>query len=95
MTSEFSVEQAQERLPELLDRVESGEEIVLTRFGVPSVRLDPVHQRRSGGGVSQGVVGAMWLAPIAGDVTGGDSSDGGAFDIGTDYGSGSGLDVPD
>lgn len=39
MSIRFSAEEAQARLPELLDRAESGEEIVITRFGAPSAVL--------------------------------------------------------
>ncbi|WP_338599259.1 type II toxin-antitoxin system prevent-host-death family antitoxin [Saccharopolyspora sp. SCSIO 74807] len=39
MSTRFSAEEAQARLPELLDRAESGEEIVITRFGAPSAVL--------------------------------------------------------
>ncbi|MEU6130445.1 type II toxin-antitoxin system prevent-host-death family antitoxin [Saccharopolyspora sp. NPDC047091] len=80
MTTEFSAEEAQARLPELLDRVESGEEIVITRFGAPSVALHRAGSRRSPEMVSAGVLTAAWLAPIAG----GAAADAG-FDVGTDY----------
>lgn len=71
MATEFTVEEAQERLAELLDRAETGEEIVITRFGVPSVRLQPVRNRRlstassSGAatGMAGGVIGAVWIGP--------------------------------
>ena len=79
MTTEFSAEEAQARLPELLDRVESGEEIVITRFGAPSVALHRAGSRRSPEMVSAGVLTAAWLAPIAGGA-----ADAG-FDVGTDY----------
>jgi prevent-host-death family protein len=95
MATEFSVEEAQGRLVELLDRVESGEEIVITRFGAPSVRLEPVRGRRTTSGVAGGVLGAMWLAPVVGDsdsASGGDSSSDGTFDVGTDYSPSDGLD---
>ncbi|WP_344678464.1 type II toxin-antitoxin system prevent-host-death family antitoxin, partial [Saccharopolyspora taberi] len=39
MAAEFTIAEAQERLEELIDRVESGEEVVITRFGAPSVSL--------------------------------------------------------
>ncbi|MCI2419158.1 type II toxin-antitoxin system prevent-host-death family antitoxin [Saccharopolyspora sp. K220] len=74
MAAEFSVDEARERLVELLDRAESGEEIVITRFGAPSVWLQPA-QPRSSGGFAAGVIAAAWVAPVAGD----------AFDVGTDY----------
>ncbi|GAA0519152.1 hypothetical protein GCM10011581_09000 [Saccharopolyspora subtropica] len=74
MAVEFSVDEARERLVELLDRAESGEEIVITRFGAPSVRLAPV-QAGASRGFGTGVIAAAWVAPAAGD----------AFDVGTDY----------
>ncbi|GAB3275615.1 type II toxin-antitoxin system Phd/YefM family antitoxin [Parasphingorhabdus pacifica] len=80
MAIEFSAEQAQERLPDLLDRVESGEEIVITRFGAPSVRLQPAGDVRAGAGIASGVITGAWLGAGA-EETGGDSG----FDVGTDY----------
>jgi prevent-host-death family protein len=74
MAAEFSVDEARERLVELLDRAESGEEIVITRFGAPSVWLQPA-RARSTGGLAAGVIAAAWVAPDAGE----------AFDVGTDY----------
>ena len=79
MAAEFTIAEAQERLEELIDRAESGEEIVITRFGAPSVTLSPTSGRRSGAGFAGGVIGAMGLAPVAGDVADG------SFDVGTDY----------
>ncbi|MBB5155555.1 type II toxin-antitoxin system Phd/YefM family antitoxin [Saccharopolyspora phatthalungensis] len=74
MAAEFSVDEARERLVELLDRAESGEEIVITRFGAPSVRLQAA-PARSTGRFAAGVIAAAWVAPDTGD----------AFDVGTDY----------
>lgn len=82
MATEFSAEQAQERLPDLLDRVESGEEIVITRFGAPSVTLQSASDGRAGAAGTSGVPVGMWPAPVAGGG-GGDSAD--TFDVGTDY----------
>lgn len=81
MATEFTIAEAQERLPELLDRVESGENIVITRFGAPAVSLNPVRSRRSI--ATGGAVGALWAMPIASDLvtTEGDST----FDVGTDF----------
>lgn len=86
MSTRFSAEEAQARLPELLDRAESGEEIVITRFGAPSAVL---RRADSAGGVansgvlrtgSYGVLGAAWAAPAGGEAAGE------VFDVGTDYG---------
>ncbi|TDC94802.1 type II toxin-antitoxin system prevent-host-death family antitoxin [Saccharopolyspora aridisoli] len=76
MAVEFSVDEARERLTELLDRAEAGEHIVITRFGAPAVSLEPTPvpaERR--GGFAAGVVAASWAAPAAD----------GTFDMGTDY----------
>ncbi|MDA3643557.1 type II toxin-antitoxin system prevent-host-death family antitoxin [Saccharopolyspora indica] len=75
MAAEFSVDEARERLVELLDRAESGEEIVITRFGAPSVQLLPAQGRSAGGGFATGVIAASWVAPVGAE----------AFDVGTDY----------
>jgi prevent-host-death family protein len=91
MATEFSVEEAQERFAELVDRAESGEEIVITRFGAPSVSLRPARDRGRGRGMTNGVVGAMWLAPFAADAAG-DSAGESTFDVGTDYFPADGLD---
>ncbi|MER7013403.1 type II toxin-antitoxin system prevent-host-death family antitoxin [Saccharopolyspora sp. NPDC000359] len=74
MAVEFSVDEARERLVELLDRAESGEEVVITRFGAPSVQLSPV-QARMGGGFATGVIAGSWVVPAGAE----------AFDVGTDY----------
>lgn len=94
MATEFTSEEAQGRLTELLDRAEAGEEIVITRFGVPCVRLQLVRERETGSGVRAGA-GALWLGPVVGDISGGDTSEAhrvegphdepGTFDMGTDY----------
>jgi prevent-host-death family protein len=44
-TSSVGAHQAKTRLPALLDRVERGEEIVITRFGRPIARLVPAADR--------------------------------------------------
>ncbi|MDI2028472.1 type II toxin-antitoxin system prevent-host-death family antitoxin [Saccharopolyspora sp. TS4A08] len=76
MAVEFSVDEARERLTELIDRAEAGEHVVITRFGAPAVSLEPspVPAQR-GGAFAAGVVAASWVAP----------HDGGSFDVGTDY----------
>ncbi|MBK0867447.1 type II toxin-antitoxin system prevent-host-death family antitoxin [Saccharopolyspora sp. HNM0986] len=86
MSTRFSAEEAQARLPELLDRAESGEEIVITRFGAPSAvlrRADSADGAASSGVLrsgSYGVLGAAWAAPVGGEAAGE------VFDVGTDYG---------
>ncbi|SFS35396.1 type II toxin-antitoxin system Phd/YefM family antitoxin [Saccharopolyspora flava] len=76
MAVEYSVDEARERLTELIERAEAGEHIVITRFGAPAVSLEPSPvpaQRR--GAFAAGVVAASWASP----------QDGGTFDVGTDY----------
>ncbi|QUH04459.1 type II toxin-antitoxin system prevent-host-death family antitoxin [Saccharopolyspora erythraea] len=86
MAAEFTIAEAQERLAELIDRAESGEDIVITRFGAPSVRLQATGGRGATTALAGGVVGAAWLAPVAGDAGGASLDSGGAsFDVGTDY----------
>ncbi len=51
--NDFALFEAKNRLSELIDRVEAGEEITITRRGTPVARLvpppaDPVDQRASG-----------------------------------------------
>ena len=42
MASSIALSEAQANLPALLDRAESGEEIVISREGKPAMRLVPV-----------------------------------------------------
>ncbi|RRO16181.1 type II toxin-antitoxin system prevent-host-death family antitoxin [Saccharopolyspora rhizosphaerae] len=76
MAVEFSVDEARERLTELIERAEAGEHVVITRSGAAAVSLEPSRvpaQRREE--FAAGVVAASWVAPEAG----------GSFDVGTDY----------
>ncbi len=43
---EIAASDAEAHLPELLDSVERGESIVITRYGRPIARLVPEHDRR-------------------------------------------------
>jgi prevent-host-death family protein len=43
--TELAVFEAKTRLSELLDRVQAGEEIVITRRGTPVARLSPPHPK--------------------------------------------------
>ena len=45
MTITVGVYEAKAKLSELLDRVREGEEVVITRLGVPVARLAPVEDR--------------------------------------------------
>ncbi|GAA4855510.1 type II toxin-antitoxin system prevent-host-death family antitoxin [Saccharopolyspora cebuensis] len=78
MAAEFTADEARARLDELLDRAEAGEEVVITRFGAPSVRLQPT-TGRSRTGFAAGVFTGVWAVPLAAE-TGQE-----AFDMGTDY----------
>ena len=42
MAVEFSLNEARDRLTELLDRAEAGEDVVITRSGAPAVLLERV-----------------------------------------------------
>ncbi len=44
----YSVAEAKNNLPKLLDRVLAGEEVVITRRGKPIVRLEPQDKRPIG-----------------------------------------------
>lgn len=57
MGVEFSVDDASTRLSELVDRAAAGEDIVITRGGVASVRLQ-----------SEPVTSAPWVTVEAGDT---------------------------
>ena len=46
--SSYSVAEAKNNLPKLLDRVLAGEEVVITRRGKPIVRLEPQEKRQLG-----------------------------------------------
>ena len=48
---------ARSKLSELIERVQSGEEVVLTRHGEPVARLVPEKRRRKGSGAA--AVGAF------------------------------------
>ncbi|MFR9731265.1 type II toxin-antitoxin system Phd/YefM family antitoxin [Saccharopolyspora sp. MS10] len=80
MATEISADDAQDRLPELLDRVEGGEEIVITRFGVPSATLRPAADGGRSRTVMAGVVAGAWIPPVSDGL-----SHQGGFDVGTDY----------
>jgi len=42
---EIGVEQAKKSFGELIDRVEAGESIVITRWGRPAALLEPIRRR--------------------------------------------------
>ena len=45
--TEYSVADARNKLPKLIDRALGGEEVVITRRGKPVIELKPVSQRLS------------------------------------------------
>jgi prevent-host-death family protein len=45
--TEYSVADAKNKLPKLIDRALEGEEVVITRRGKPVIELRPVSQRTS------------------------------------------------
>jgi antitoxin (DNA-binding transcriptional repressor) of toxin-antitoxin stability system len=66
MATSVSLSEARERLPELLDRMERGEEIVIEREGLAGAKLVPVpveeipRAPRVGG---QNLLGITYMAP--------------------------------
>ena len=66
MSTSVAIHDAQQRLPELFDRVELGEEILIEREGHPPMKLVPVPapqpelRRRIGG---QNLLGITYIAP--------------------------------
>ena len=65
MASFIALTEAQKHLPELLDRVDQGEEILIEREGRPSMKLvavadQPVGGWRVGG---QNLLGITYIAP--------------------------------
>jgi prevent-host-death family protein len=52
---QVEVEEAATRLPELVTRVERGEEVVITRAGVPVAAVVPVHAPRRPGRAAMSV----------------------------------------
>lgn len=62
-----SVAEAKAQFSEILRRAEAGEEIEVTRYGRPIVRLTPVRR-----GLKPGFFGAMkgeiWMAPDFGEL---------------------------
>ena len=68
MAASYNVAQAKARLSEILERVETGEEIVLTRRGRPVARLVPdrgLRTRPLGFARGQLQLRPGWDAPVA------------------------------
>jgi prevent-host-death family protein len=66
MASFVAMQEAQEKLPELLDRAESGEEIVIERDGRAAAKLVPVPAETAGPGrrvFGQNLLGITYIAP--------------------------------
>jgi len=66
MASSVALNEAREHLGELLDRAESGEEIVIEREGRPAMKLVPVAAETQGAGkrvFGQNLLGITYIAP--------------------------------
>lgn len=62
MTDIVNIHEAKTHLSRLIERVESGEEVVIARAGRPVARLVPLAHRTSPR-VLGGLRGRIWLAP--------------------------------
>ena len=67
MTVMIDIDEARENLPQLVDRAAAGEEIVITRNGVPLARLVPP-PRQPGGWEGQVTIADDFDAPLPDDV---------------------------
>jgi prevent-host-death family protein len=66
MASSVALSEAQANLPALLDRAESGEEILIAREGKPSMRIVPVAEDAAKPGkrvFGQNLLGMTYIAP--------------------------------
>lgn len=66
MASSVALNEARERLGELLDRAERGEEIVIERQGRPAMKLVPVASKSLTAGrrvFGQNLLGITYIAP--------------------------------
>lgn len=64
----YSVAEAKNNLPKLLDRVLAGEEVVITRRGKPIVRLEPQEKRRVGAPLDLAWLDANRVEPEGGPI---------------------------
>jgi prevent-host-death family protein len=64
----FEMHDAKTALPQLVERAQAGEEIVIARNGTPVARLVPIRQARSLASVRGGLKGQIEFAPDFGEV---------------------------
>ncbi len=64
MSSTASVPETPEQLTALLDRIQAGEEILLTRSGVAIARIIPTPQRISGQDKGKVIIAPDFNAPL-------------------------------
>lgn len=60
---QVNMHDAKTHLSRLVERVESGEEIVINRAGKPAARLIPVAGKKAGQRLLGGWEGKVWIAP--------------------------------
>lgn len=67
----YSVAEAKNNLPKLLDRMLAGEEVVITRRGKAIARLNP-EEKATAAGFKRGLewLDANWVSPAAGSTNG-------------------------
>ena len=68
--SHYSVAEAKNNLPKLLDRMLAGEEVVITRRGKPIARLEPEKAREVGFPIDLAWLDANRITPAAGPIKG-------------------------
>lgn len=68
--SHYSVAEAKNNLPKLLDRMLAGEEVVITRRGKPIARLEPESKPAVGFVLDLAWLDANRITPAAGPVKG-------------------------
>lgn len=68
--SSYSVAEARNNLPKLLDRALAGEQVVITRRGKPIVRLEPEARPRVGFTIDPAWLDAHRIKPAAGPIKG-------------------------
>lgn len=68
--SQYSVAEARNNLPKLLDRMLAGEEVVITRRGKPIARLEPEKAPAVGFPLDLDWLDANRIIPAAGPIKG-------------------------
>ena len=62
-SSKVNMHEAKTHLSKLVERVEGGEEIVISRAGKPAAKLVPVPRERPGPRKLGGWEGKVWMSP--------------------------------